>query len=118
VYIRTKQWQGHTYYQVVETHREGAKIRQKILVSLGSHSTVTEALTAAKREWNRLRRERGRWPGVIDPKVYSKTDTTRLARLDVRITEAAARIELLTGIRDKMKTDAKQRSAKRKTTED
>jgi len=35
-FIRSKNIRGHTYYYLVETHREGKKVRQKVLKYLGT----------------------------------------------------------------------------------
>ena len=46
-YVRTKRVGDREYYQLVESHRVGGQPRQKVLVHLGTHPTVDEAL----REW-------------------------------------------------------------------
>jgi hypothetical protein len=61
-YVRTKRVGDREYYQLVESRRVEGKPRQKVLLHLGSHPTVNEAL----REWskeirtlrNRARKER------------------------------------------------------------
>ena len=35
MFVRTKTTQGRTYLQVVENYREGAKVRQKVIATLG-----------------------------------------------------------------------------------
>ncbi len=46
-YVRRKRSRGGEYYQLVESHRVEGKPRQKVLVHLGRHPTVEDAL----REW-------------------------------------------------------------------
>lgn len=118
MYIRTKIVKGFTYYQVVAGHRDGAKVRQKIVAALGQSPTVEGALKVEKRRLSRLRSQRKRYPETIDPAVWSKTDTARLTRLDERIIESVEQIERLTGIIKTMKADTKKRSANHKAVED
>ena len=47
---------GHDYYQVIETYREGGKVKHRSIVSLGTSSTPAEAIKhqrANLREWRR-----------------------------------------------------------------
>jgi hypothetical protein len=46
-FVRKKRSRGGEYYQLVESHRVEGKPRQKVLVHLGRHPTVDDAL----REW-------------------------------------------------------------------
>jgi hypothetical protein len=65
-YVRKKRVGHHEYYQVVESRRVEGEPRQKVLIHLGVHPTVDEALKKWPREIKRLRRhareERGRVP--------------------------------------------------------
>lgn len=49
-YIRTKLVKGIAYYYLVEGVREGGKVRQRVLLYLGKHSTVKEALAHWRKE--------------------------------------------------------------------
>lgn len=40
-YIRHKVIKGHVYYYLVEGHREGKRVRQKVLKYLGKHGTLS-----------------------------------------------------------------------------
>jgi hypothetical protein len=47
-FVRTKKVKGKEYYQLVESRRVDGKPRQKVLVHLGRHPSVDDAL----REWS------------------------------------------------------------------
>lgn len=55
-FVRIKRVDGGEYYQLVESRRVDGKPRQKVLVHLGNHATVDEALKKWPREIRRLRR--------------------------------------------------------------
>jgi hypothetical protein len=68
-YVRRKRVGGRQYYQLVESCRIEGKPRQKVLVHLGVHPTVGEALREWPKEIRSLRdraakeREAGKtWP--------------------------------------------------------
>ncbi len=54
-YVRRKQVKGRTYYQVVETYRDGDKVRQRVLVHIGEYPTVEEALAGLAEDTERWR---------------------------------------------------------------
>ena len=56
-FVRIKRVDGGEYYQLVESRRVDGKPRQKVLVHLGHHKTVDEALKRWPREVGRLRRK-------------------------------------------------------------
>ncbi len=49
MFIRRKIMRGETYYQVVETYRDGARVRHRNIVSLGQCPTPQEVLKSALR---------------------------------------------------------------------
>jgi hypothetical protein len=55
-FVRIKRIHGGEYYQLVESRRVDGKPRQKVLIHLGSHPTVDEALKRWPREVGGLRR--------------------------------------------------------------
>ena len=55
-FVRTKRIDGREYYQLVESRRVDGKPRQKVLMHLGQHATVDEALKRWPREIGGLRR--------------------------------------------------------------
>ena len=55
-YVRIKRVGGREYYQLVESRRVEGKPRQKVLVHLGSHPSVDEALKEWPKDIRRLRR--------------------------------------------------------------
>jgi hypothetical protein len=59
VFIRKKKHHnlGSDYYQLVESRRVDGQPRQKVVMHLGGHATVDDALREWPREVGRLRRE-------------------------------------------------------------
>jgi hypothetical protein len=55
-FVRIKKVDGREYYQRVESRRVDGKHRQKVLMHLGHHPTVDEALKRWPREVGGLRR--------------------------------------------------------------
>lgn len=55
-YVRRKRVGQYEYYQLVESRRVEGEPRQKVLVHLGEHTTVDDALKKWPREIKRLRR--------------------------------------------------------------
>ncbi len=55
-YVRKKRVKGGVYHQLVESRRVDGEPRQKVLVHLGGHPTVDDALKKWPREIRRLRR--------------------------------------------------------------
>ena len=96
MFIRSKIAKGYTYYQIVEGVRDGERVRQRIVMSLGTTPDPAAALKNMRRELARLRRERNFWP--IGYRPESQTRARRLERLDVRIAEMEARVETLARI--------------------
>lgn len=45
MYIRAKHCQNHTYYAVVRSERKDGKVRQRLVVYLGKHSTLESAIS-------------------------------------------------------------------------
>lgn len=43
-YLRAKKFNGRTYYYLVEGHREGKKVKQKVLKYLGTEKPSPEEL--------------------------------------------------------------------------
>ena len=54
-FVRRKKVDGGEYYQLVESRRVDGKPRQKVLVHLGKHPRVDDALKRWPREVGRLR---------------------------------------------------------------
>lgn len=55
-FVRTKKVKGKEYYQLVESRRVGGEPRQKVLVHLGHHPSVEDALSNWPKEIQRRRR--------------------------------------------------------------
>jgi hypothetical protein len=55
-FVRIKRVDGKEYYQLVESRRVDGKPRQKVLMHLGQHASVEEALKRWPREVGGLRR--------------------------------------------------------------
>ncbi len=56
-YVRKKGGRGQPYYQLVESRRVDGRPRQRVLIHLGRHPTVEEALKGWPKEAKRLRRD-------------------------------------------------------------
>jgi hypothetical protein len=54
-FVRSKVVEGHTYYQLVQNHREAGKHRQKVLCHLGRYSSLALAIEDKNREVEELR---------------------------------------------------------------
>ena len=57
MYIRIKNISGKRYYQVVETFRDGYRVRQRSIASLGTNPTPKDAIQAYTRDIKRFKRE-------------------------------------------------------------
>jgi hypothetical protein len=55
-FVRRKRVDSGEYYQLVESRRVNGRPRQKVLIHLGHHPTVDDALNQWPREVGRLRR--------------------------------------------------------------
>jgi hypothetical protein len=95
MYVRSVVAKGHTYYRIVEGVREGPKVRQRIVLSLGRESDPRRALKQWKRSLDQLQRERARWPSETET---SKTTARRIERLDAQISDLKTRIFELTSL--------------------
>ncbi len=86
-YVRLKRVKHYEYYQLVENRRVDGKPRQKVLVHLGRHPTVDDALKKWPREIKRLRRraqeDRDRVPrDVPEAREPSPVERDTLKRAD------------------------------------
>ena len=78
-FVRIKRVDGKEYYQLVESRRVDGKPRQKVLMHLGHHATVDEALKRWPREVGGLRRS-----GNDDAADALKEKLDRLRKLRAR----------------------------------
>jgi hypothetical protein len=95
MYVRSLVVKGHTYYRIVEGVRDGPKVRQRIVLSLGTTQDPRAALKQWKRSLDQLQRERARWASGAET---SKTTARRIERLDARISDLKTRIFELTSL--------------------
>jgi hypothetical protein len=49
-FVRTKRIKNRTYYYLVESRREGKKVRQKVIKYLGAEMPTKEQIEAIRRE--------------------------------------------------------------------
>ena len=49
-FIRRKRTSGGTVYQVVRSYRDGGRVRQQVLLSLGYKATLTSALAQERQQ--------------------------------------------------------------------
>ena len=54
-YVRQKKNSYGPYYQLVESYRDGSKVRQRVIVHLGKYPTVEEYLAGTREEITHLR---------------------------------------------------------------
>ena len=59
-FVRAKRVNDCVYYQVVQSRRVDGKPRQKVLIHLGGHPTVEDALKKWPREIKRLKHDAAR----------------------------------------------------------
>jgi hypothetical protein len=77
VYVRKKSKKdGNDYHQVIENRRVDGKPRQRVIMHLGNHATVEEALKGWPREVGNLRRG-----GYEDAAEGLKTKLERLRKM-------------------------------------
>jgi hypothetical protein len=105
MFIRTKVAKGHTYYQIVECVRDGDKIRQRVVASLGPGVCGEHGMEAPKpahvlkeMSWQlrRVRRQRNKWPANY--KADLKGLAKRLKRWDREIERLQQRVDVLTAV--------------------
>src|SRR4051812_41077115 len=51
MFVRSKTVKGRKYYQVIETYRDGGKVRHRTIVSLGQHPTIEDAYQETLFKW-------------------------------------------------------------------
>jgi hypothetical protein len=56
MFIRAKEVKGELYYQMVESFRDGGKVRHRTIMSLGQSATIAKAIESSKREVTQLKR--------------------------------------------------------------
>jgi len=49
-FVRTKRIKNRTYYYLVESRREGKRVRQKVIKYLGTEAPTKEEIEAMRRE--------------------------------------------------------------------
>ena len=96
MFIRSKVVGHTTYYQVVESYRDGTRVRHRTIVSLGTAPTVPEAIRdmerALKLTQRRVRDARAIYP---DPSVAARTTRERMERRERQLTLQTERLETL-----------------------
>jgi hypothetical protein len=95
VFVRSKVAKGHKYYQIVEGVRDGAKVRQRVIVALGACPDPVKALKNKKLALKCHQKWRARFARFADtPKMIER----RLARVDVWIAKLESEIAILENI--------------------
>jgi hypothetical protein len=56
MFVRSRVAKGRTYYAVVESYRDGTRVRHRQVLALGTCPDVPAAIRATRREIGRLRR--------------------------------------------------------------
>jgi len=102
-YVRKKRVGQNEYYQVVESRRIDGKPRQKVLVHLGGHPTVDDALKKWPREIKRLRRrvreERYRVPEGSETRATYRVMLKRAASSEKRANDLESNLKKLRELR-------------------
>lgn len=60
-FVRAKRQDGRIYYQLVESRREGPRVRQRVIVHLGPCPSVEEAIAGYGERADRKREEERTW---------------------------------------------------------
>ena len=92
MFIRIKTIGGKSYFQVVETFRDGYRVRHRSIVSLGRNRSPKEAIRAYEKEmagWKREISDVGR------ARKTSRMAERRCSELEERIARKVKKIELL-----------------------
>jgi hypothetical protein len=90
MFIRQKIVKGRKYYQVVESVRQGDKVRQHVIVALGGTPDPVKALRQMKHDLNFLRYVSvSRKPTSIESSAERVAEHKQKVRLQGRITKLA-----------------------------
>jgi hypothetical protein len=103
MFVRKKIVQGREYYQIVEGVRTGPKVRQRIVLALGTSPDPRVAMRGWRHRLNRLRKWQVVFQGLVDAWIRGGTEppaseVRRLERANARIRLLEGRIEMLTGL--------------------
>lgn len=107
-FVRKKRSRGGEYYQLVESHRVEGEPRQRVLIHLGRHPTVDDALREWPKEIERLRhfaREAYALGGISRESGLSDAWTTENTRqatsAEKRAGELEENLRKLRGLRER-----------------
>lgn len=107
MFVRSKMVRGKTYYQVVETYRDGRRVRHRTLASLGRFATIEDAYLEAHKWWARCGARLGEpeffWGPMVKldalrerPHGWARMlEESRRRRLEEEYAESARRMEEL-----------------------
>jgi hypothetical protein len=103
MFVRSRVAKGRTYYAVVESYRDGAKVRHRQIIALGTSSDVPIAIQATRREIRRLRRRldelAASYPGGLpDRAVRTRNELARKLALQ------EAKLRSLVDVRPKLRS--------------
>lgn len=103
-YVRKKWVKGWEYFQLVESHRVGGKPRQRVLLHLGNHPTLDDALEGWAEEMEKLRalarQERERAQEGSAPPSMSRDALKRAARAEKRADRLEANLNRAQELRE------------------
>lgn len=80
-------------YQVIETYREGGKVKQRVLINLGPSPTIEQALERARKGiefWTREAQGRGLPFPDSDPTHWRRSAQETVSRLHAYLEELEA----------------------------
>lgn len=99
MYIRSKTVKGCQYFQIVRTVRDSGKVRQHVVVALGTTSDPGEALASMKTELRRIKKLRAEHPADFKPSKNGEVMlAAKIAKQDAWIAKLESRIEILAEI--------------------
>jgi hypothetical protein len=103
MFVRGKVVKGRTYYLIVEGVREGPRVRQRIVLSLGREPNPRVVLRRWKRRLGRLReqQESDRFEAGLEAHSLcrrGKPKARKLEKTNSRIAKLEPRVEMLAGL--------------------
>jgi hypothetical protein len=99
MFIRSKVVNGETYYAIVESYRDGARIRHRQVLSLGRSPNVESAITAVMR----ASRQAERRAALVKGFVQSASYRLEFERLQAALLRYETKLTELRAVRRKMK---------------
>jgi hypothetical protein len=91
MYVRSKIVKGRTYFQIVEGHRDGERVRQRVVLYLGQIADPRKALE----QWRGRLRSLQRWRDRVAPPDELGLVSPHIQRADAEISKLKDKIKEL-----------------------